>query len=213
VDLAELFQLAIDARLSDLHVALPGEVEAWDSSAQTVNVRPMVKRAVRTVSGARKLESLPVIQGVRVAYVCAGGFAIAHPMQVGDTGVLLFSESNMAQWLSSGEVSDPGDLRRHSLASAVFLPGLTTTDDKPTIATDGITLGTKNGSFVLKVKNNRVEIGGSSDAAALASKVDDALQDIATAFSTFVAGSGGANFPNPYVYGGSSASAVLKLGS
>jgi hypothetical protein len=210
--LEELFQVAIDARFLDLHVAIPGKVEAWDSSAQTVDVRPMVKRAVPTRSGSRKLETLPAVQGVRVSYVGGGDFAIAHPIAVGDTGVILFMEVNIAQWLGSGEISDPGDLRRHALGSAVFLPGLTTTSGKPTISSDGITLGKKDGSFVLKIKNNRVEVGGASDAAALASKVD-ALSQAFAAHTHLFTGTGSVNAVNPAFVHQDTGSAVLKVGS
>lgn len=170
--LEELIKLALDFRLLDLHVAIPGKVESFDGGTCKASVRPMVRRAVPTKTGGRRLEALPVIQNVRVSYAGGKGFAVAYPLEAGDTGTIVFCEVPIAEWGRTGENADPGDLRRHDLSGAVFFPGLYTDGNKPTVATDGITLGKKDGSFVLKVKGDRVEIGGSSDAAALASKVN-----------------------------------------
>jgi hypothetical protein len=190
----QLIKLALDARLTDLHVALPGKVELWDNDSLKVSVRPMIKRAIETVSGGSKVEELPVIQNVRVVYPGGGGFAVAYPLSVGDTGVLLFCERNIAEWGRTGENSNPRDRRLHGLAGAVFLPGLRTDGDAITVATDGLTLGAADGSFAIKIKSDVAEIGGSSDAAALASKTNEQINDLKTAISGWspVANDGGA---------------------
>lgn len=192
--LEELIKLAMDFRLLDLHVAIPGKVESFDGSTCKANVRPMVRRAVPTKTGRRRLEELPVIQNVRVSYAGGKGLAVAYPLEAGDTGTIVFCETPIAEWGRTGENADPGDLRRHTLSGAVFFPGLYTDGDKPTIASDGITLGKKDGSFVLKVKQDVVEIGGNTDAAALASKVSD-LADFVYSHAHAFAGTGTVQAP------------------
>ena len=215
VTLEELIKLAIDFRLLDLHVAIPGKVEAFDGSTCKASVRPMVKRPVPTKTGGRRLETLPVIQNVRVSYAGGKGLAVAFPLEAGDTGTIIFCEAPIAEWGRTGENSDPGDLRRHTLSGAVFFPGLYTDGNKPTVASDGITLGKKDGTFVLKVKGDVVEIGGNSDAAARASLTNTQFNDLKTAISgwTPVPNDGGAALKVALAtwYGTSAAVASTKL--
>ena len=67
-----------------------------------------------------------------------------------------------ATWLRTGEVSDPGDLRKSSLAHAVAIPGL---------AFEGATISAAAPALVAA----DAEIGGSADAAALASKLNQLI--------------------------------------
>lgn len=210
--LEQLIKLALDARLLDVHVAIPGKVESFNGETCKVSVRPMLKRQIPTVTGAIKVEELPVIQDVRICYPGGSGLAIAYPLDPGDTGVILFCEVPITQWARTGEISDPADSRRHSLAGAVFYPGLRTDGDTIAVSSDGITLGTADGSFSLKVKGDRVEIGGSSDAAALASKVSELAAAIDATITGFLPGAGGASFGVPFEPPASFSSSKLLLG-
>lgn len=226
----DLLQLAIDARLADLCVALPGRVESYDASAQTADVKPMVRRLVPTPDEDSIAEELPTIFAVPVCHPGGNGWGLHIPLAAGDTVLLVFQQWDPTEWQRTGEISDPPDQRRHSLAHAVAIPGyrakqaalsgasssdVTFTKDGfgITIKSDAVEIG---GS--LTVKSDRVEVGGTSDAAALATKVDALIAafDSHTHITTATVGPGpavGTIAPTVSPVGGTSASQALKLGS
>jgi hypothetical protein len=120
--LSQVIEIGIDARLLDLHTALPGRVELYNPATQTADVRPVVQRAVTKSDGDVEHESLPVIPNVPVGWMRGGGYSLQFPLSVGDHVWLIFSEAAMAQWRSTGSLSEPGDLRRHDLSYPIALP-------------------------------------------------------------------------------------------
>ena len=123
-DLADLLIAAMDARLVDLHTALPGRVRSYDAATQLADVEPLLKRALRTELGDKVLEALPIIPSVPVVFPRGGGYFVSLPLAAGDCGLLVFSERAIDRWRSTGEVADPGDQRMHGLSGALFVPGL-----------------------------------------------------------------------------------------
>jgi hypothetical protein len=122
--LTELFQAAIDARLTDLSVAIPGKVLAYDAAHQTVDVAPQVQRVIFTDDGEKTLEALPPVPAVPLAFPRGGGFHITFPMQVGDFVLIVFCDRSIDSWVASGDLADPGDLRAHHPSNAVAYPGV-----------------------------------------------------------------------------------------
>jgi hypothetical protein len=112
---AELLSRAIDSRLGEVHTALPGKVESFNRTQQTVDVSPQVQ-----IDG----ETLPVIPSVPVLYPRSGSSYLAFKINTGDTGLLIFCEADIGLWRTRGELGAPGDDGRHGIQGAVFLPGL-----------------------------------------------------------------------------------------
>jgi hypothetical protein len=52
------------------------------------------------------------------------GADLVVPVEVGDTGLLVFADDSLDIWLSKGGLVDPLDDRHHALSDAVFIPGL-----------------------------------------------------------------------------------------
>lgn len=70
----------------------------------------------------------------------------------------------------------------------------------------------QNAKRVYCKKDGSIEIGTSpTDFAALASKVNSELTKIATAFSSFVPGTGGASFGSPYTTAGNVSASEVKI--
>jgi hypothetical protein len=120
--LSQILDAAFDARLLDLHTALPGKVKIYNPATQTADVQPTVMRAVLKRDGDRDLEELPVIPNVPVGWPRGGGYSLQFPLLPGDHVWLIFSEAAIAQWRESGSLSEPGDLRRHDLSYPIALP-------------------------------------------------------------------------------------------
>jgi hypothetical protein len=77
------------------------------------------------------VHSFPVVPGVPVQFLGAGGFRITCPISDGTggnastTGTLFFSHRSLDKWLTGtgGEV-DPEFDHDHALGDAIFIPGL-----------------------------------------------------------------------------------------
>ncbi len=115
---------AIESIMVDTHTMMPGTVDSYDPDTQKADVQPGLSRVLRKVDGNRVAETLPVIPSVPVQFLAAGGIVFAPPVQKGTTGLLLFAEYSIDKWRQQGGQGDPGDIRRHGLSGAVFLPGL-----------------------------------------------------------------------------------------
>lgn len=162
--LAEGLARILDSQISELHTALPGEVRSFDGARQTATVRPMVRR-VRfeggTDNGERVVEDYPDLADVPVLFPVGGGVSITWKLDAGSTGLLVVCSDDPGGFYRTGDRAAPELLRRLGWAGAVFLP-----------------FGAKIGSLsvptatgTVQVTCDRMEVGGNTDAAALASRV------------------------------------------
>ena len=205
--LPEVIREAIDARLEGVRVAMPGIVQAYDAAKQSADVLPAVRGSVLQVDGTLTPEALPVIPDVPVAFPRAGGFFLAFPLAPGDSVLLVFSEVDLNEWRRVGSVVDPGDARRHTLAGAVAIPGLFPATNPIAPAPNGAQVGSEGGVRIT-LTPSQVQAGGASDAAALASKVDQ----LANAFRTHVHAAPAAGPVSPAFPPFASGSSILKVG-
>jgi hypothetical protein len=172
IDLAEFVETLLATQMSNMHFALPGTVTKYTASNHTCSVKVGVKRPVPTaVEGEFVTETIPELTDVRVVWPGGNGDWFAPGLAVGDGVLLVISDLDPSTWLRNGEASDPGDLRKSSAAHAFAIPGCRTTPQAQAVAmTPGLP--------VLKVAT--ANVGGNSDAAALASVVDAILGAIAS---------------------------------
>lgn len=135
--LTEVLDGAIGGRLAELNVAIPGKVVSYDRTLKKASVQPLIRRPRTDASGNRVVESLPVINGVPVAFPGAGEFAMTWPLAAGDLVLLIFCHSSLDKWLDVGGEVDPLDPRRFNMSDAVAIPGIRTfrTPDGETHAT------------------------------------------------------------------------------
>lgn len=195
-DPAEAFRAAFDARMSNVHVAGFGKVTSYNAAERTANVKVGWKRAVPTdVEGEFRTEEIPELPALPVIHFGGAQGHLRIPLSAGDTVLILVCDTDQSTWLRTGETSDPGDLRRFHLSHACCIPWAKAV-----------------GPSARDLKVASAEVGGSTDAAALASVVDAILSAVATCT------------PGPQEPGLSaiktalaaytaSGSAVLKLGS
>ncbi len=196
--LAEVIRAALDSRLLDLHTALPGRVVSYDSDAQTADIRPMVRRALRDEDGEKVLEDLPVVPKVPVQWPRGGGFFLSMPLAEGDSGLLVFSERSIDRWRSTGEAADPGDQRTHGLSGAVFIPGVFPSAGALEDASGTVVVLGRDGTAAaqIRVTSTEIQLGGAAAAIARADRVEAELTALKNAISGagVSAGDGGAAF-------------------
>jgi hypothetical protein len=123
--LAEIIRTAIENRLADVHVMLPGRVERYLPDEQKVDVQPMIQRFQEGAAGETISETYPVIPGVPVAFPSSGKFKLTFPIAAGDFVTLVFCESSIdAYQASSGNDPISPDLfQRFDLSDAIAVPG------------------------------------------------------------------------------------------
>jgi hypothetical protein len=121
--LAELLETVHRSYMLDVHTSMPGRVRSYDAATQTADVEPLILGALQDEDGFNVYEARPVIQNVPVRWERAGDYYDHKPLTADNCGWLIFSEDSYAQWRTTGEVSVPGDLTRHSLSYPFFLPG------------------------------------------------------------------------------------------
>ncbi len=150
--IAQIVRAGLNADRDELHTAMPAEVVVYDPLTETAFVRPVLKHALYTREGERVFEDYPEIPFVPLVFPSGGGMTIRLPVEAGDTVLLVFSESSMAEWRSSGQASAQEDARRHSLGWPVAIPGLfPDTKIRPPLdaaecAAGGMVIGDENGT-------------------------------------------------------------------
>lgn len=185
-ELADIIRQAIEDRLAEVHVMLPGRIDSYDASLQKADVEPLIRRLQKTVDGEIK-EDLPVIPGVPVVFPRAGGFKITMPVQEGDRCMLVFCERSIETYQTGTgrrgdnsaliRQSDPDTFEMHNLSDPVAIMGwyndaeaLSASDQ------DGLQLG-EDGGPIIHIGNDLVELyeKGAAQFVALAQKVKDEL--------------------------------------
>jgi hypothetical protein len=188
----ELIRTAIRARLADVRTAMPAMIESYDAAKQTCSC----VLAVRLTTSDGIPEETTTLVDVPVKWQRGGGYFCSMPLAKGDAGLLVFCESDFADWRASGEVTDPAQERRHGLYG-YFLPGgCADGDELASAAADALVIG-KDGGDVIKVKASGIELGASaSQYVALANLVAAELTALKSAISgaAVVAMDGGASF-------------------
>lgn len=126
--LAEVINAAVEGTSRDLYTCMPARVVKWDSGKCRADCQPLVKNVTTGEDGAREVQSWPVVPGVPVQFMGAGGFRLTVPIAAGSSGtigLLIFAHRSLDKWLtgSGGEV-DPELDHDHALTDAIFLPGL-----------------------------------------------------------------------------------------
>jgi len=181
----DLIRRALDSRLADVHVALPGEVQTFDADKQVCDVKPLIKSLVPTGDGELFPEALPILPNIPVSYPRSEDFQFYFKLKKGSGVLLIFSERPLTEWYTTGLESVPLDARMHGLY-AVAIPGLYPAM-KPMVTTGlgeahiGLTNGPKLvfESDVIEVRG----VGGAAEDIAIASKVMAQFEALKTALT------------------------------
>jgi len=200
--LGETIRRIIDSRMIDLHTALPGRVKSYDATKQVADIELMITRQVPTggTEDADVVETIPVLPSVPVLFISAGSFFISVPLQENDPVLVIFCERDINHYRATGNVGDPSTPQTHGLNGAVCIPcnfGQYTNTIQDVSSTDMV-LGKDSGTANITITASTIEVGGSTDAAALASKVNAELTKISTTLSSLT---GQAAFGTAYTKG------------
>lgn len=149
---AEIIERAVESDRIDLHVGLPGRIQAvYPAVAGTrdwgVDVVLEVKRTLPSGDKTYTTEELPVLRNVPVAFQGSNNFFLAFALSAGDQGRVMFCEQSIDQWRTKGDTTSPGDIGRHTLTGGVFVPDLKSIVNAFTdVLTVGAAFGKKGGT-------------------------------------------------------------------
>lgn len=176
IQFEQVIQTAIDSSLKEVHTALPGVVQAFDPETQLADIQVTIQRKL-----AGELVNLPLLAEVPVRYFRCGGFTITAPLVQGDHVLLIFAERSIDTWLTSGEISNPADVRRHTLSDAFAIPMMfPQTNVISNFDNTNIQIRTDDGGgFVNITPNGNIELNGNADSVT-------AFNDMKAAFDTLV---------------------------
>lgn len=191
VTLPEALEATSNALMVDFHVSFPAKVTSYDSSTQTATVEPMIRKPVLSTDlndEEDSEENLPSIPNVPILHPRGGNTSIHIPIKAGDFVMVVVTDFDMSGWRSTGRKSSPITRVMHSIASCYGIAGASHDGNRlsgTAVSSDDITI--TNGSFTATFKSDKVEFGGASDAAALASAVaqfETSFNNLVTAFNT-----------------------------
>lgn len=148
ITLSETIRQAIDYYMAHIHTCLPGEIHTYDAKTQKAAVKPLI----RQVFYNGKTISMPIVVNVPVIFPRSGKSGIKFPIATGDKVLLLFAESSMERWLSSGNEVDPGVNRRFDMSDGIAIPGLYPVSGNQFGADD------EQEDFILVHQNSKIKI-------------------------------------------------------
>lgn len=122
--LTDVLKTLLERAKTEIRVALPAVVQAYDATKQTVDVQPLLQELATDVTGASSPVTLPLVPSVPVVFPGGGGFRLTFPIAQGDIVLLVFADRSIDVWSSGAGATpvDPVALGRHQLADAFALP-------------------------------------------------------------------------------------------
>lgn len=175
----EILDATSERLKNDLTHSMQGIVTAYyPGSPATVDVQPAVNDVrFDTDTDERISEPMSIIPQVPIVYPCGGGYVFTFPLAPGDKVQLIADDLDPTAHRLSGRQSDPIDVRRHAGAYWKAFPGDVTDTSAPA---GGTTLKIGKGSATIEIDGSTINLAGSSDFVALASKVDQCMAALKT---------------------------------
>lgn len=157
--LAVAIRTACDALKSNLRVAMPGIIHAFDPEEQTVSVQPAI-REVLSLEGETQNVEIPLLMDVPVVMPRAGGYMLAFAPRKGDECLVVFSDLCIDSWWQSGGVNNPFEVRRHDLSDGFAILGTWSQPNRPNLPKSGVRLQNDAGTAGVSVNENTVDLFG-----------------------------------------------------
>ncbi len=118
--LQQVIKDAIESRVTDIHVSMPGIVQTYNPVLQTAEIQPVIKK--KYADGT--IVNLPLLINVPVIFPRTSKAYLHFPLAKDDYVLLIFCERSIDVFLQKGGVVDPEDYRKHALSDAVAIAGL-----------------------------------------------------------------------------------------
>lgn len=180
----------IDRKLSNVHTAYPARIESYDSTNFLASVSLELKKNLESMGEV----PVPVFNNVPVAFPRSKKGGLLFPVEKGDSGLLIFSERSIDDWIELGRAQVPTDPRKLDYNDGIFFPGVFPKTDLPIRKGAIDSLELSNGSSYLEIGSNggfKIQEGGTElieQISELTSNINDLLTSLSTAMVATVGG-------------------------
>jgi hypothetical protein len=150
----------MDKRVNNIHTSMPGSIVSYDPGTNRASVQPNGSFKAQDGRNVR----YPIIHNVPLHFPMGQGgtSGITFPINAGDGCLLVFSETQNDDFLSSNKGDSP-DVRNHSLNDAIAIPGVYSGAAPSNVAHPGDVCLFQGGSLVqLNGDMFKVTVGGGS---------------------------------------------------
>lgn len=158
-DPGEFYRLMLEGFGSNLRVAAPGIIDAFDATTQTATVQIAIRERIANDDLTSRWTEIPLLLDVPIVIPRAGGFAMTLPVKKGDECLVVFGDMCIDAWYECGGVQNQIEKRRHDLSDAFAILGPWSQPRKlPNYATDAAQLRTDDGSAYVSIKPSGIDI-------------------------------------------------------
>jgi len=148
---ATIFRTTFRELMKGVCTCIPGNVRTFDAELQRAQVQIGIQSV--SVSGAT-IEPPPIVD-VPVLFLGGTQYSVAHQIDPGDEGLILFSQRCIDAWKQTGGVASNPLARFHSAHDALFIPGFRPLATRISgFANDGIRLQSRDGSVHVWIKSS-----------------------------------------------------------
>lgn len=160
---SDKFRSLTEKIASELRVAAPGIIRAYNAGTNTATVQLAIREKVSQMDGTTADTDLPLLLDCPVMMPRGGGYALTFPLAAGDECLVVFADSCIDAWWQSGGVQNQLEKRRHDLSDGIVIPGLWSQPRNIAVG-DGIALTATGGgaSVALTASGVTLTIGGVS---------------------------------------------------
>lgn len=182
--LSQLLKHVIDNRLLDIHTALIGHIEKYDTSTQLADIQPVLRSTTKNAAGEVNNQALPLLVDVPIIFPRSGGFFLSLPIQQGDFVQVIINETSIDEFLteSANTIDSAG---RFTLQGAVGIPGVFPQSQAlHGVHKVNLVMG-KDRGVQIHIDGDKIYLGSdqANEALAIASKVKQELDRIILAFN------------------------------
>jgi hypothetical protein len=155
----EFYRIMMETLSTNLRVAIPGIIVAFDALTQTATVQPSIKENVSDASLNIKSVSLPPLLDVPVYFPRAGGFCLTMPVKKGDECLVIFADMCIDGWWDLGGIQNQVEKRRHDLSDAFAFVGVQSKPKKiSNYSTNSVQLRNDSKTSYIDLKTGEIDI-------------------------------------------------------
>ncbi len=145
-----------------LRCAMPGIIESFNTSEQTVSVYVAIRELIDTY-GNLSWQDIPVLVDVPIVLPRAGGYVLTMPINKGDECLVIFADTCIDGWWQSGGIQNQVEIRRHDLSDGIAIIGLWSQPKViPDYSMSGAQLRSINGSASITLTDDEIILSADS---------------------------------------------------
>jgi hypothetical protein len=164
----------INAQLSSVFTALPGEIISFDGNKKICSVQPLIKKKYKNGD----VVNLPLLDEVPVLYPQTSKCIISFPLTKGDQVLLIFAQRSLDEWKNKQGIVENADNRKFDINDAIAIPGLYSKNTGLEVDLEALLI--QNATLKLKIfEDGKLQIENSS------SELINAINNLCTELKNF----------------------------